>query len=74
LRSWIHYIQVRSNVDTQLEHKQVAVACAQAISAVFPMVNDFVYKEEPVLEPIKEEIVEPKKLKWHQHFFNFYKH
>jgi hypothetical protein len=42
------------------------------------MVNDFVYKEEPVvkqlLEPIKEEIVEPKKLKWHRHFFNFYKH
>jgi hypothetical protein len=42
------------------------------------MVNGFVYKEEPVVEPvpepIKEEIIEPKKLKWHQHFFNFYKH
>lgn len=61
LRSWIHYIQVRSNVDTQLEHQQLALACAQAISAVFPMVNEFVYKEKP-------------KLKWYQHFFNFYKH
>jgi hypothetical protein len=65
-------------VDTQLEHKQVAIACAQAISAVFPMVNDFVYKEEPVnsIAPavIKEVMIEPTKLKWHQHFFNFYKH
>ena len=78
LRSWIHYIQVRSNVDTQLEHMQVALACATAISAIFPMVNEFVYKEEPVVETskelIKEEVVIPKELKWYQHFFNFYKH
>jgi hypothetical protein len=56
---------------------QVALACATAISAVFPMVTEFVYKEEPVVDhipiPIKEEIVEPK-LTWYQHFFNFYKH
>jgi hypothetical protein len=66
-------------VDTQLEHKQVAVACAQAISAVFPMVNDFVYKEESetfvtIPDVIKEDLVEHKLVNWWQHLFNFYKH
>jgi thymidylate synthase (FAD) len=42
LRSWIHYIQIRSRVDTQLEHRQVAVACANAISPIFPMIMTFV--------------------------------
>ena len=42
LRSWIHYIQIRSRVDTQLEHRQVAVACAHAISPIFPMIMTFV--------------------------------
>jgi len=42
LRSWIHYIKLRSNVDTQLEHRQIALACAEAISPIFPMIMTFV--------------------------------
>jgi len=42
LRSWIHYIQLRSGNGTQKEHKEVAIACANAISKVFPMIFEFI--------------------------------
>lgn len=41
LRSWIHYIELRSGNGTQKEHRDVALACAAAISPVFPMINEF---------------------------------
>ena len=44
LRSWIHFIELRSANGTQLEHQQVAVACSQAIAAIFPMATDLVAK------------------------------
>ena len=44
LRSWIHFIELRSANGTQLEHQQVAVACARAIAAIFPMAQDLVAK------------------------------
>ena len=37
LRSWIHFIELRSGHGTQLEHQAVAIACAEAITAIFPM-------------------------------------
>jgi len=37
LRSWIHYIEVRESEGTQLEHRQIAQACAEAIYNIFPM-------------------------------------
>jgi thymidylate synthase (FAD) len=37
LRSWIHFIELRSANGTQLEHQEVAIACARAIAAIFPM-------------------------------------
>jgi thymidylate synthase (FAD) len=37
LRSWIHFIQLRSANGTQKEHQLVAIACAKAIAAIFPM-------------------------------------
>ena len=37
LRSWIHYIEVRAEEGTQLEHRQIAQACAEAIYSIFPM-------------------------------------
>ena len=40
LRSWVHYIQLRSGNGTQKEHRVVAVACADAIKEVFPMIAD----------------------------------
>lgn len=39
LRSWIHFIQLRSANGTQKEHQIVAIACAKAIAAIFPMAN-----------------------------------
>ena len=40
LRSWIHFIELRSANGTQKEHQAVAQACAQAIAAIFPMAQD----------------------------------
>jgi thymidylate synthase (FAD) len=41
LRSWVHYIQLRSGNGTQKEHREVALACAKAIEPVFPMIMTF---------------------------------
>ena len=48
LRSWIHYIELRSGNGTQLEHIEIAKACAKVISEIFPMVNEYVEGEENV--------------------------
>ena len=37
LRSWIHFIELRSANGTQKEHQEVAKACAEVIATVFPM-------------------------------------
>jgi len=42
IRSWIHYIELRSGNGTQKEHRVVAQACADAIQPIFPMIMDFV--------------------------------
>jgi len=42
LRSWVHYIQLRSANGTQKEHREVALACADAIEPIFPMIKEFV--------------------------------
>ena len=41
LRSWVHYIQLRSANGTQKEHREVAHACAYEISSIFPMISEF---------------------------------
>lgn len=45
LRSWVHYIQLRTEKGTQKEHREVANACAKAIEEVFPMIMEFVFDE-----------------------------
>ena len=45
LRSWIHYIELRSANGTQKEHMDVAMACAKVIADVFPLSESFVGKE-----------------------------
>ena len=40
LRSWIHFIELRSANGTQKEHQEVAIACAKVIATVFPMAAD----------------------------------
>jgi len=42
LRSWIHYIQIRSGMETQKEHREVAISCADVIQSIFPMITEFV--------------------------------
>jgi thymidylate synthase (FAD) len=42
LRSWIHFIDLRSGNGTQKEHMEVARECAKVIAEVFPLANDFV--------------------------------
>jgi len=42
LRSWVHYIQLRSANGTQKEHQEVALACAAAIEPIFPMIKEYV--------------------------------
>jgi thymidylate synthase (FAD) len=42
LRSWIHFIELRSGNGTQKEHQQIALACAEVIAKIFPMASDLV--------------------------------
>jgi thymidylate synthase (FAD) len=44
LRSFIHFIQVRSGNGTQKEHMEIAKKCAEVISSIFPMASEFVEK------------------------------
>ena len=41
LRSWVHYIELRSSNGTQKEHMEIARACATVIADVFPMIREF---------------------------------
>ena len=41
LRSWVHYIELRSANGTQKEHQQIAVECAKLIAKIFPLMQKF---------------------------------
>jgi len=45
LRSWIHYIQLRSDNGTQKEHMIIAKECAKVIAEVFPLSTQFIAQE-----------------------------
>ena len=42
LRSWIHFLELRSANGTQKEHQEVARACAKIIAEVFPLANELI--------------------------------
>lgn len=44
IRSWIHYIELRSSNGTQQEHMDIAIACAEAITKIFPSMENFIEK------------------------------
>ena len=46
LRSWIHFIELRSANGTQKEHQEIAIECARVIAAVFPMATELVAKDQ----------------------------
>ena len=43
LRSWVHYIDLRSGNGTQKEHMEIARECADALAPIFPMIKEFVH-------------------------------
>jgi thymidylate synthase (FAD) len=45
LRSWIHYIQLRSGNGTQKEHMDIAKECAKVIAEIFPLSTQFIAQE-----------------------------
>ena len=42
LRSWIHYLKVRTGVETQKEHRDVAIACLNEILVIFPLIKEII--------------------------------
>lgn len=40
IRSWIHYVELRSANGTQKEHMELAVAVGKAITEIFPMIEN----------------------------------
>lgn len=40
LRSWVHYLQLRTGNGTQKEHREIALACTQEVAKVFPMIME----------------------------------
>jgi len=42
LRSWIHFIELRSANGTQKEHQEVAIACAKVIAEIFPLTSSLI--------------------------------
>jgi thymidylate synthase (FAD) len=45
LRSWVHFIELRSGNGTQKEHQAIAIACAKVIAEIFPMAESLISKE-----------------------------
>jgi thymidylate synthase (FAD) len=44
LRSWIHYMELRAGIETQKEHREIALECAKIIAEVFPLANEIIKK------------------------------
>jgi thymidylate synthase (FAD) len=42
IRSWMHFVDIRSGVETQKEHREVARACADALEPIFPMIKKMI--------------------------------
>lgn len=47
LRSWLHYIQLRSGPETQLEHQEIALACRDIFTEQFPVIAEAAFNEMP---------------------------
>ena len=42
VRSWMHYIKLRSTFGTQKEHVEIAKECGKIIEPIFPLIKDFI--------------------------------
>ena len=43
IRSWIHFVEVRTHESTQKEHRIIAEACAKELAQVIPLITNYVY-------------------------------
>lgn len=43
LRSWVHYIDLRSTHGTQKEHRAVVLGCGDVLIPIFPMIEEFMH-------------------------------
>ena len=46
LRSWVDYIVLCSGHGTQQEHMDIALACANVITKVFPLMQEFIQHDQ----------------------------
>ena len=44
IRSWIHYLQIRSGVETQLEHREIAVSILDILEKELPTIYEAVFR------------------------------
>jgi len=48
LRSWVHYIELRTEAGTQKEHREIAKQCAIQIAKVLPLVTKYSHLHEVI--------------------------
>ena len=48
LRSWIHYLQLRCDPGTQLEHREIALAIRQIFRQQFPIIGEAAFDQASV--------------------------
>ena len=48
LRNWIHYVELRSQEDTQLEHREIAIAIKETLINMFPNTSEALNWETPI--------------------------
>lgn len=46
LRSWLHYVELRSAHGTQKEHQEIARKCGSILVSILPMMEGFIHGEE----------------------------
>jgi thymidylate synthase (FAD) len=46
LRSWLHYVELRSAHGTQKEHQEIARKCGDILVSILPMMESFIHGEE----------------------------
>lgn len=47
VRSWVHYINLRSGIATQKEHREVAIGCRRVLLSQFPELEEVISYEKP---------------------------
>ena len=45
LRSWLHYIQVRTDPGTQAEHREIALQCKKIFAREFPVIAEAAFED-----------------------------